>query len=269
MNTLRIQTRRKSRPHVEQLDSIIAPTAMGAAALATEIRVETRQVSRWETALASARPGSHRESSLNNHIARTEGRMAVQEARLAQLDAAQLARMKASNLGRSANAVTPQTVVVHPSTVSANPTPVVVNSPVMAPVTPPTLSTTSSGPTTGTTTTTPAPQSSLPANVSQTLSAIYSAYEQDPSAFPANVSTISGASMVVIDGTNVGIQVKDNNAADFNTLVNELQGAGMQITNSSAVYGTVVGLLPIAQLPTVAAFADASSIGPQYVVALK
>lgn len=178
--------------------------------------------------------------------------------------------MQASNLARSANAATLQTVVVHPSTVSANPTPTAVNSPVMAPVTTPTtLSTTSSGPSTGTTTTTPAPQSSLPASVSQTLSAIYNAYEQDPSAFPATVSTISGASMVVIDGTNVGIQVKDNNPADFNTLVNELQGAGMQISNSSALYGTVVGLLPIAQLPTVAAFADASSIAPQYVVSLK
>lgn len=80
MNALRVQTRRKSRPHVEQLDSIIAPTAMGAAALAVGIRVETRQVSRWESALASARPGSHRETSLSNHIARTEGRIAVQEA---------------------------------------------------------------------------------------------------------------------------------------------------------------------------------------------
>ena len=46
--------------------------------------------------------------------------------------------------------------------------------------------------------------------------------------------------------------------------MSELQGAGMQITTSSATYGLVVGMLPIAQLPAVAASADASSVTPQF-----
>ena len=43
----------------------------------------------------------------------------------------------------------------------------------------------------------------------QTLGAIYSAYEADPTSFPS--VDIPGTSNVLIQGTNVGIQVQDGN----------------------------------------------------------
>ncbi len=95
--------------------------------------------------------------------------------------------------------------------------------------------------------------SSLPPNVAQVLAGIYSVYEADPTNFSVDGLSVSGASLVVIDGTNVGIQVHDRNPGDFSTLLTELQNAGMQVTISDATYGLVVGMLPIAQLPVVAA----------------
>ena len=97
-----------------------------------------------------------------------------------------------------------------------------------------------------------------------TLDVIYDAYEADGSDFPTNLPATNGANRVVIQGTSVGIQVQDSNPANFNTLLSNLQSAGMQITDSSAQNGLVVGLLPIAQLPTVAALSDAPSVTPQF-----
>ena len=89
MNSHRYRrTLRQIQPTLEDLDSRIAPAAASAATLAAELRVETRQVSRWEASLATSRPGSREQIFLTNHIARTEGRMAVQDARLARLEPA-------------------------------------------------------------------------------------------------------------------------------------------------------------------------------------
>ena len=74
-------------------------------------------------------------------------------------------------------------------------------------------------------------QGSLPANVSVTLGVIFDAYEQSPGTFPANLPAT--ANHVVIQGSNVGIQVHDGNPADFGHLLTELQNAGMQVTTSS------------------------------------
>ena len=76
-------------------------------------------------------------------------------------------------------------------------------------------------------------QSIFPANVSPTLGVIYDAYEQNPGGFPANLSG-TAASLVVIQGSNVGIQVHDSNPADFDHLLTELENAGVQVTSSSA-----------------------------------
>ena len=113
--------------------------------------------------------------------------------------------------------------------------------------------------------TSPGSQNILPANVSPTLDVIYNAYETNPGGFPANVPSTGGANMVVIQGTDVGIQVHDGNTADFNSLLTELQSAGMQVTVSSAEFGTIVGMLPIAQLPAVAALPQTPSITPEFV----
>jgi hypothetical protein len=103
-------------------------------------------------------------------------------------------------------------------------------------------------------------QSIFPANVSPTLGVIYDAYEQNPGGFPANLS--GTASLVLIQGSNVGIQVHDSNPADFDQVLTELENAGLQVTSSSAYYGTIVGMLPISQLPAVATLPEAASVTP-------
>ncbi len=106
--------------------------------------------------------------------------------------------------------------------------------------------------------------SPLPANVSQTLGVIYAAYQADPSGFPADIPTTNDANRVQIQGTSVGISVRDNNPADFSTLVAALQSDGMQITDSSAQDGVVDGFLPVAQLPAVASLPNAPALVPQF-----
>ena len=79
----------------------------------------------------------------------------------------------------------------------------------------------------------------------QVLAGIYSEYEANPSGFSSGDLSASGTSRVVIDGTNVGIQVHDGIPPVISsTLLTELQTAGMQVTISSATYGQVVGMLP-------------------------
>jgi hypothetical protein len=113
-------------------------------------------------------------------------------------------------------------------------------------------------------TTGPGSQTSLPPNVSPTLDVIYDAYEQNPGGFPANLPATDGATLVVIQGTSVGIQVRDSNPADFATFLTDLENAGMQVTIASAQNGTVVGMLPISQLPAVADLPDAPSVAPLF-----
>jgi len=256
--------RRETKPALEHLDLRIAPTAVAAAAaLAAELKVEGRQVVRWEGALATATPGSHRQKFLLNHIASTEHRMAVQEARLARIEARSLSRGHASPLfiipGRP-----PLPLPSPPG-----------HPPVLTPaaLAPTSLgsSTPTSNESTGTSTVSQASDPtdtgsppSLPPNASRTLEVIYDAYQQDPSGFPAHLPSTDGASKVVIQGSNVGIQVHDNNPADFAALVSDLQSAGMQIQTTSALYGTVVGMLPIAQLPAVAELSEAPSVTPLF-----
>jgi hypothetical protein len=107
-------------------------------------------------------------------------------------------------------------------------------------------------------------QNTLPANVSTTLDVIYNAYEASPANFPANLPATDGANRVVIQGSNVGIQVNDSNPADFDQLLSELENDGMQVTVSSAYYGTIVGMLPIAELPAVGALPQAPSVTPLF-----
>ena len=118
-------------------------------------------------------------------------------------------------------------------------------------------------------TTDPGSQTSLPPNVSQTLDVVYDAYEQDPGGFPADLPPTNGANLVVIQGTSVGIQVHDSNPAEFAALLTDLQNAGMQVTIASAQYGTVVGMLPVSQLPAVAELPEVLSLAPLYRPTLK
>src|SRR5262249_3657638 len=98
MNAVQTYKRRtRTQPFLEHLDMRIAPTAVSAAAaLTAALKIEARQVARWETALATATPGSHHQQVLLNHISRTEQRMGLQEARLARIQARALARIHVS-----------------------------------------------------------------------------------------------------------------------------------------------------------------------------
>jgi hypothetical protein len=261
---------RKTRLALEVLDLRIAPTTIpAAAALAAEMRVETRQVQKWETSLASAVPGSQHEKTLMHRIAGEERLMGRQAVRIANMESRAAARAHVAVVVPASNFVSPS---IQPSSATTN---FSVASPINT-----TAATTSSSSTTTTpisddtatgsqtgqgspTTTDTNSQSTLPANVSVTLDAIYNAFTQDPSSFPANIASLDGASMVVIQGSNVGIQVHDGNPADFSALLTTLQNDGMQVTISSAQDGTIVGLLPIAQLPTVASLTQAPSITPE------
>jgi hypothetical protein len=300
MNSLGTHRRlRKNLPALENLDQRITPSAIpAAAALAAELRVETRQVGHWEAALANSNTVA-RDQMLTNHINRTEGRMATQEARLARIDAGAMAasmapQVSSDQLVMSSTPARNQPpfhgiIVTAPVTIgfgfpsamtsSSSPQPTLSSMPfssnqppfhgiiVTAPVTIgfgfPSAFTPPTTPSGGTTTTTPS-QTSLPANVSATLDVIYAAYLQNGSSLPATIPATDSANTVVVQGSDVGIQVHDGNPVDFAALVSNLQAAGMQITTSSAQYGTVVGLLPIAQLPAVAALADAPSVTPLF-----
>ncbi len=80
----------------------------------------------------------------------------------------------------------------------------------------------------------------------------------------SNAPSTEGTNLVVIQGSNVGILVDDGDTASFNSLLTELQSAGMQVMVSSAQSGAIVGVLPIAQLPAVAAPPQTPSITPQF-----
>jgi hypothetical protein len=263
MSTLRhLRKLRKVQPAPEHLDARVAPATVGAAVvLAAELRIEAREIGRWELALATSKPGSRDHRFLAKQIARTESRMAHQEVRLAGIEARALARMHARTLIPAAT-VMPAAVVAGPQPLPGHPRPILVTAPVNF------LSGTVSA---GTSTTSPSSgptgtggTSSLPDNVAQTLDVIYDAYQANPSDFPENLPSTNGANLVVIEGTSVEIQVHDSDPSNFAAMVTNLQNAGMQITNSSAQYGTVVGLLPISQLPTVAALPDAPSVTPVF-----
>ncbi len=68
---------------------------------------------------------------------------------------------------------------------------------------------------------------------------------------------------MLIEGDQVGIQVQDGNPAEFQTLLTELTQAGMNVSLSSATYGTVIGMLPISDLLAVSQLSQTISITPE------
>jgi hypothetical protein len=100
--------------------------------------------------------------------------------------------------------------------------------------------------------------------VSQTLQTIYAEYQAYLSAGGKGPFTSSQALFVVINGTNIGVQVHSNNPGDLSAMIAQLQSDGMQVIDSSLTYGIVEGMLPIAQLPTVAGLPQTTIITPMY-----
>ncbi len=101
----------------------------------------------------------------------------------------------------------------------------------------------------------------LPANVAAALQGLYEEYESQGggSSFTPDEPNDK---LLVISGTSVGVQIKASASADFNTLVSRLQSEGMQVSSSSATYGLIDGMLPIAELGTVARLSGTTSVTP-------
>jgi hypothetical protein len=108
--------------------------------------------------------------------------------------------------------------------------------------------------------TNPTSTGSLPANVSQPLQELYQQFQ----ATSGDTFKVVGLNFLIVNGTNVGVQVHGNGTGDFNALVATLQSDGMQVVDTDATSQLVEGMLPIAQLPTVAVLPQTLSITPMY-----
>jgi hypothetical protein len=209
---------------------------------------------------------------------RHEARIARHDAQLAARAArheAKLARMEARHAGMvQPYAASP--TITDPSSTAASPAapvargaavpsaPAINYSPILPSQT--TNSTTGSRATTsssatGSSTNSAAP---LPANVSAPLQAIYQQYQDFKTSGGTGTFTPTGVNGVVISGTNVGINFHTTDTADFNATLAELQSDGLQVTTSSATYGVIDGMLPIAQLPAVAQISASASVTAMY-----
>jgi hypothetical protein len=94
------------------------------------------------------------------------------------------------------------------------------------------------------------------------LNTIYQQYLQFVNSGGTGTFSSSLSNQIQIQGTNVGVEV--HGKGDFNALVSSLESMGMQISATDAVTQTVVGMLPIADLPAVAQGLQTRSVTPQY-----
>jgi len=98
------------------------------------------------------------------------------------------------------------------------------------------------------------------------LNTIYQEYLQFVDSGGTGTFSSSLSNLIQIQGTNVGVEV--HGKGDFNALVSSLQSMGMQISATDPVTQTVVGMLPIADLPAAAQGLQILSMTPQYRPAL-
>jgi hypothetical protein len=108
----------------------------------------------------------------------------------------------------------------------------------------------------------PAPKI-MPANLSVSLVTIFNQYEKNPGGFTGVTSSTDGTNLVIVNGDRVGITVHDGNPSEFQGLMTELKEAGMTNEVWSAFSGTVVGMLPIAELVTIANYSRNVSVDPE------
>ncbi len=277
------RTRRQSQYHLETLDDRIVLSAAAAGAVAESTAQAAAIEHRQEVRMA------HHEELLARREARHEARLARvearHEARLAQVEARREARLAfitarsgvpnpnmaaaamnpaavsgtASNSASASGAgaaATASTTIAAPAIVSTpgnstNPSQQVPQYPVTTPATGTGTGTgTGAGAVTGTgsSTTSPGP---LPANVSAALQALYQEYE-NAGGGSSFTPSLPSDKQLEISGTDVGVSLKVSTSSDFNTILSQLQSDGLQVSTSSSAYGLIDGMLPIADLPTVA-----------------
>ena len=109
----------------------------------------------------------------------------------------------------------------------------------------------------------------LPANVSGQLQSLYEQYEAYVSSGGSGSFSPTGIYGLVIDGTNVGINIHTSDSADFNTVLAQLQSDGLQVTQDSAAYGLIDGMVSIGQLPVIARASAGLSVTPMFQPTLK
>ncbi|MDR3619430.1 MAG: hypothetical protein P4L85_08775 [Paludisphaera borealis] len=263
--TTRPRTSRKPNIHLESLESREAPAVgiSGAwqAALAHSQSPEARaihlqgeqqaiRIARHGTALqghAAVSPGG----ASNVKVKAVDGLPTRQAALLAQAQARRAAQTHSSSGGAATPNRAWMTASPLRSPTRAPATPVATPTPPPAPTTPmsPPDQTNNAGP----------PAQNLPPNVSGVLNVIYQNFLTNSS---QPIET--GPGSIPIVGSNVGVNIHGNGQGDFSDFLSTLRNLGMEITTTSDVTWTVVGMLPISQLPTAAQTPQTLSITPQY-----
>ena len=192
----------------------IAPTAVAAAAaLAAELRVEARQVRRWEAALATtATRKPPATSPARTTSLEPKHRMGMQEARLARIEARALARMQASPMYRiqgqpprcrrptvirAQRRAGPGNGLARPLATAGSSQPRVTTTDPGDDVSP---AGTTSGTQSGGSNRLPARSPAFLPTRLRILDVIYDAYHTRPTDFPANLPSTDGANKVVIQG---------------------------------------------------------------------
>jgi hypothetical protein len=289
MNILKQNPRRSiiRKIHLEYLDHRIVPStvqpAMAAASeVATAHATLNAAAANGESATADSKVQNHeikREIRHENRIIKLEERHeAAKDRRHALLEKLAARRAVAHHIssavmvpttqgtpvvvsfGRHQNSIGSGSVAADPSTGSPAPVMPITTTPGTTSSGTASSGTTSSGTTssatgsTGTTTTTTNP---LPDNVSVLLDTVYQEYENGD--LP---TTTNQPGQVEIQGSNVGVQLRASNSADFDTMLAQAESLGLQVTTSSAAYDMVVGFLPIAELPAASQLPGNPSIVP-------
>ncbi|SIO58980.1 hypothetical protein SAMN05444166_5882 [Singulisphaera sp. GP187] len=99
------------------------------------------------------------------------------------------------------------------------------------------------------------------AKAGQSLIGVYQDYQQYMEAGGNGPFASPLGANVMIEGTSVGVMIR---GADWNALQTTLVELGMQIRATDPNTKSVEGLLPIAQLPTVAQLALVIAVSPIY-----
>jgi hypothetical protein len=257
MTTLRSdrRTRRTAKFNLEYLDDRIVPSAIGAEApVAAAVSTVHARAAEKATIISE-----RHEARLARHEAKLARLEARHEAKLATLAAKHpVAILPLSSMTNSMNASVPASTVLASAAFSptANPASPIPSNPATATNHAIAVSTDSSSSSNST--------NPLPPNASAQLQSLYAQYEDFESSGGSGTFSPTGVNGLVINGTDVGINVHTNGASDFNTVLTQLQSAGLQVTEDSATYGLIDGMVPIAQLAAVAQISSGLSVTPMF-----